>query len=140
VVLLNVDKSPSVCFIEREIYHEKLNTVFGDDHNFELITNFKLDNELDSYRKLLLQTISKNLSKNTNKKLEPLNSISTGFGLMKYHKEIRPIVTHYNSIVANAQIFIKQLILPIAKSCKYAIDSPKKFKERFLPDTKKFNL
>ena len=34
LTLLNVDKSPSVCFIERKSYHEKLNKVFGDDQNF----------------------------------------------------------------------------------------------------------
>jgi hypothetical protein len=45
----------------------------------------------------------------------------------------------YNLKVANAQIFIKKLILPIAKNCKYAIDSPKKFKDQFLADTKKIN-
>ena len=142
LTLLNVDKSPSVCFIEKKSYHEKLNEVFGDDQNFEKILDFKLDIDLDSYRKLLRETISKNISYRTNQKLEPLNSISTGFGMMKYHKAhkaIRPIVTHYNSLVANAQVFIKNLIVPIAKNCKYAIDSPKKFKDRFLPDSLKFD-
>ena len=142
ITLLNVDKSPSVCFIDRDCYHKKLKNVFEDDINFEKIPVFKLDADLDAYRKLLSETISKNLSKNTNSKLEPLNSISTGFGIIKYHKpnkDLRPIITHYNSLVANAQLFIKKLIQPIANDCKYAINSPKQFKERFLPDTLKFN-
>ena len=61
---------------------------------------------------------------------------------MKYHKpdkELRPIITHYNSIVANSQIFIKNLIQNVAKDCKFAIDSHKKFKERFLTDSLKFD-
>ena len=88
------------------------------------------------------ETISKNSSSNNLKKLDPLNSISSGFGLMKFHKpnkELRLIITHYDSIVANSQIFIKNLIQTLAKDCKFAIDSPKKFKERFIPDSLKFD-
>ena len=75
---------------------------FGEDANFEKIEELKLDKELESYRKLLRETISKNLSKDTLAKLEPLHSVSTGYGIMKYHKpnkDIRPIITHYNSVM-----------------------------------------
>ena len=61
---------------------------------------------------------------------------------MKYHKperDIRPIIKHYDLIVANSQVYIKNLIQPIGKMCEFAIDSPKKFKERFLPDSLKFD-
>ena len=68
LVLLNVDKSPSVCFIERTDYHKKLKTVFDDDRNFEKIIKLNLEGELKSYNKLLRETISKNLSSNTLKK------------------------------------------------------------------------
>ena len=100
---------------------KKINKIFGEDINFEKIENFELKKELDSYNKLLRESISKNLSKYTNSKLEPLNSISTGYGIMKYHKperDIRPIITHYDSIVANSQVYIKNLIQPIAKMCE----------------------
>ena len=41
-------------------------------------------------------------------------------------------------MVSNAHDFLKQLIEPITKSCKYAMVSPKDMKEKFLPDSKKF--
>jgi hypothetical protein len=79
---------------------------------------------------------------NTLAKLEPLNSVSTGYAIMKYHKpekDIRPIITHYNSIIAHILTYIKNLMQPIAKECEFAIDSPKKFKERFSLDSLKFD-
>ena len=43
-------------------------------------------------------------------------------------------------MVYNAHEYIKKLIAPIAEKCTYLVDGPKTFKERFLPDCKKFDI
>jgi hypothetical protein len=68
IVLLHADESPSVCFIERTECHKKLKTIFDDDQNFDKIKKINLEEELESCKKLLRETILENLSSNTLKK------------------------------------------------------------------------
>ena len=110
ICLLNVDKSVSVCFIDRKDYHEKLEEIFSKDPNFELIKNFDHEANFKEYNKLLTETLGNSLNKNTLRSLEAQHSISSAYGLIKLHKpskKLRPIVTGYNSMVANAHEYIK---------------------------------
>ena len=50
---VNVDKSISVCFIDRDTYHQKLTEIFSDDPNFEIIKNYNHKTEFENYNKLL---------------------------------------------------------------------------------------
>ena len=140
--LLNVDKDIFVCFIDRSTYHEKLTELFCDDINFERLTKYNHEIELKSYNKLLSETLGNCLNKKTLQSLEGLHSISSAYGLIKLHKpdnKLRPIITGYSSMVDNAHKWIQKLILPIAKECRFLVDSPKMFKERFLKDCDKFD-
>ena len=57
----------------------------------------------------------------------------------KPEKDLRPIITNYNAMCDNAHSFLKKLIEPIAQKCNYLIDGPNKFKDKFLPNCKKFD-
>ena len=142
ICLLNVDKSISVCFIDRKSYHEKLTELFEKDNNFERVVNYDHEEDFKSYNKLLLETLGNNLSQKTLKFLEPNHSISSAYETIKLHKEkkdLRPIITGYNSMVDNAHEFIKNLLEPISKNCDFSTDGPKQVKERLLKDCKNFN-
>ena len=103
---------------------------------FDHEANFK------EYNKLINEALGNSLNKNTLRSLEAQHSISSAYGLIKLHKpskKLRPIVTGYNSMVANAHEYIKNLISPIAKNCSFLVEDPKTFKERFLKDIDKFD-
>ena len=57
----------------------------------------------------------------------------------KPEKDLRPIITNYNAMCDNAHSFLKKLREPIAQKCNYLIDGPNKFKDKFLPNCKKFD-
>ena len=103
--LLTVDKSISVCFIERNEYHKKLGELFSEDPNFEQINKFDFDQTFKDYNKLLTETLGNSLNKKTLKSLEAQHSISSAYGLIKVHKtekNLRPIITGYYFMVYNA--------------------------------------
>jgi hypothetical protein len=61
--LVNVDKSISVCFMNRTEYHTKLSELFENDPNFEPVTNYNHEQELTNHNKLVLETLGRCLNK-----------------------------------------------------------------------------
>ena len=77
----------------------------------------------------------------------PMENLKRGFGIPKNHKPgrpLRPIISSINSITVGAEEYLKQLIDPIVKKCKYSIFSSKEFKSKFIKignfDSSEFEL
>ena len=131
-----------VCFLDRKTYYEKLSKLFVEDQNFEKVINYDHEIDFKNYNKLLNETLGRSLNKKTLRSLEANHSISSAFGLIKLHKpekDLRPIITGYNSMVDNAHEFLKKLIEPIAKKCSFLINCPHMFQEKFQPKCKNFD-
>ena len=142
-ILLQVDKTPDLIYVEKSEYFEKINDFLGE--NFERLNNYtgaKLNKDLESYRELIQKTFGKSLPKKTLEDMHPPSSISDFYGQYKVHKEnmpIRGIVTSYKSIVCNSEEYIKELLAPIDSECNYSLNSLADFKQKFLLDKTKFN-
>ena len=142
-LLLQVDKSPDLIYVKRADYFEKIQHFLGP--NFQKIENYsgnELEKDLKAYRTLLNKTFENSLPKDVLTDVHPPYSISDLYGLYKCHKDdepIRGIVTSYNSIVCNAEDFLKKILEPIVAECNFAVDSLANFKEKFILDKVKFN-
>ena len=65
--------------------------------------------------------------------INPKESLKRGYGIPKNHKPgipLRPIVSSINSITVSGEQYLHNLIAPIAKKCKFALNSTKDFKEK----------
>ena len=106
-MLLQVDESPDLIYVEKSEYFDKINDFLGE--NFERLNNYtgtKLNEDLESYKELIQKTFGKSLPKKTLEDMHLPSSISDFYGKYKVHKEnmsIRGIVTSYNSIVCNSE-------------------------------------
>ena len=89
------------------------------------------------------ETISKSFTDHTiDYTLAPKTSISDLFGLIKLHKEerpLRPICTGYSSLCANAENYLKKLLSPLTKNFKFLVESTKDFAEKFKTEKAKFD-
>jgi hypothetical protein len=103
------------------------------------IDDFNLQHELVSYRKLLSDTIGHCLGQTNEYLVEPKNSFSQFYGLVKCHKSdwpIRPIITGHNHLVNGAECYLRPLLELLLKNCSYLVDSQKFFQARFLLEKK----
>ena len=115
-------------------YDKKLGDLFLND-KFELIHNFKIEKELVEFRKLIRETIGKNISNAKYLNLKPKNSISEGYGQIKMHKEGSPIhslVPGHSALTNNVEKYIKPILSPLLKECSYLVNSTKEFKAKFM--------
>jgi hypothetical protein len=67
-------------------------------------------------------------------KTAPYENLKRAFGIPKNHKvgrPLRPIISSINSITCGSEQYLKDLIDPIVKKCKYALSSTKEFKSKF---------
>ena len=99
--------------------------------------------DLDSYRNLIKDTLSGSLPNHQIKKLYPTSSLSDVYGTYKLHKEghpLRLIVTSYNSMIKNAEKFLKKFLGPMIADCEYSMKSTKIHKQKFLADRKNFKF
>jgi hypothetical protein len=62
----------------------------------------------------------------------PMENLKRGFGIPKNHKPGRPLRPIISSITVGAEEYLKQLIDPIVKKCKYSISSSNEFKSKFI--------
>ena len=143
IILLEVDKSPDLIFLNKTDYHQKLNDFIGNNfEKIEIYDHKTLDEDLENYRLLINNTFRYSLPKHIIKSLFPPSSISDFYGTIKIHKNgepIRGICTGYNSIVTNSENFLKDFLKPLVDECTYAINNQLDFKTKFLEDRVKFN-
>ena len=140
-LFLFVDKSPNLCYITMKEYDKKLGDLFLND-KFELIHNFKIEKELVEFRKLIRETIGKNISNVKYLNLKPKNSISEAYGQIKMHKEgspLRPLVPEHSALTNNVEKYIKPILSPLLKECSYLVNSTKEFKAKFMLEKIKFD-
>ena len=141
ILLLGVDKTNDLIFLEKSEYHKKLTNLF-ENSKFKKLENFDLQDELISYRSMLTNSIENCLGQSNKYLVQPMNSSSSLYGKVKCHKEnwpLRPISTGYSHIAHGAETYIKTIIEPLNKKCSYAVNSQKSFKTRFLVEKQKFD-
>ena len=92
-VFLQADKSKDVIYIPRKVNHQKLSELFSDRSKFEPKVDLEISEEVTKFYSMLNDTIKKNLSTKTVKKIAPKHSIMDCYGTVKMHKNIslRPI-------------------------------------------------
>ena len=136
VVLSSIDKQVDLIFLQKTEYHQKLQNLL--DKNFKRLENYDsvaLEHDLQDFRKLLTKTSSGCLPVYKIRSLFPSNSLSSFYGQVKLHKPSEPlrgIATSYDSMVNNAEKFLKKILEPIAKECTFSFKNTKEFKQRFL--------
>ena len=141
-ILLRVDKSPDLIYVQKADYLHKITNFLGS--NFEKMEKYELselEKDVESYRSLINETFQNCLPKTVVTNMHPLYSISDFYGMYKCHKKdkpIRGIVTSFNSLVCNSENFIQTLIQPIVDECEFAVDSLGDFKTKFLKEKTKF--
>ena len=103
ILVLGVDKTSDIIILEKNKYHKKLGDLFENPEKFEKIENFNLQDQLKAYRQILTNSIEHCLGTTHKYLIQPVNSISSLYGVVKCHKEnwpLRPISTGYSSITA----------------------------------------
>ena len=142
VCIVSVDKSIDVAIMLKHDYEQKLSKIFDNNSNFEKIKEFKLEETLESFRKIFTENLGKSFNSRTLTYLLPNYTTSISYWMIKLHKEdlgLRPITTGYNAICSNAQKFLKRFVEPSLTECTYLVDSPSKAKQRLLADISKFD-
>ena len=141
ILLLEVDKSKNLIFINKHDYITKLNNIFGDTEKFEKLQCNPLNKDLDEFKKLI-RNLKPYFTEQTYDKIWPNESLKKGYGICKLHKDgapLRPIVSSVNSITSGAEDFINNLIKPLLKECIYSVDSNINFKNSLLKNRIKFD-
>ena len=57
LILLSVDKTNDLIFLEKSEYKQKLSKLFENPNRFQKIENFDLQGQLTAYREILFNTI-----------------------------------------------------------------------------------
>ena len=134
LILLSVDKTNDLIFLEKSEYKQKLSKLFENPNRFQKIENFDLQGQLTAYREILFNTIEHCLGLKNKYLVQPKNSIASLYGVVKCHKQnwpMRPISTGYSSISAGSEEYIKKIVEPLLKKCTFLVNSEKSFKKRF---------
>ena len=103
------------------------------NQNFKKLENYNsvaLEIDLQEFRKLLTKTFSGCLPMYKIRSLFPSSSLSSFYGQVKLHKTnepLRGIATSYDSMVNNAESFLKKLFEPLAKECTFSLKNTKEF-------------
>ena len=142
VVLIKVDKSKNLCFLNRVDYEQKLKNEFPSDKYIELKKD-PLQKDLVKFQKLI-RTMEPFVSSLNYSKLKPIPALKSAYGLLKMHKKmpypVRPIVSSLNSLVSGAEEFLLPILEKFLPECKYSLESTKSFTEYFLSERSKFYL
>ena len=99
-----------------------------------------LQDDLKLFRKLIKE-MKPFVSKKTFYRLKPTQNLKKAYGLVKMHKDGKPlriIVSSLNSICSGAENYLKNILQNFLPECKYSIESTKKFKTWFMQERKKF--
>ena len=123
----------------------QLDKVFDKEHFLKLKSN-PINVDLSNFKKIL-NTMKPYMTNKDEYRTAPMENLKRGFGIPKNHKPgrpLRPIISSINSITVGAEEYLKQLIDPIVKKCKYSISSSKEFKSKFIKidnfDSSEFEL
>ena len=130
------DKTKNINIISHTSYLQKLDEVFCNDKFKKLKIN-PINTDLTSFRKLI-NSFSPYLSNKDDYKIKPIENLKRGYGIIKNHKNnlpLRPIVASINSITSGVEEYLKELISPINKACKFSVDSTLSFKTKFVEFT-----
>ena len=142
VVLVKVDKSKNLVFLNRSDYEKKLEDEFPSGKYLKLDKN-PLDKDLAKYQKVI-KTMEPFISNSNFMKLKPIPSLKSAYGLLKMHKAepfpLRPIVSSLNSLVSGAEDYIIPILEKFLPECKYSIESTKSFTSYFMANRQKFYL
>ena len=108
VVLVKVDKSKNLVFLNRNEYDEKLENEFPCGKYLKLDKN-PLNKDLAKFQKVI-RTMEPFISNSDYAKLKPIPALKSAYGLLKMHKKVpypvRPIVSSLNLLVSGAEGFI----------------------------------
>ena len=142
LVLIKVDKSKNLCFLNKSDYEQKLKNEFPCGKYIELDKN-PLNKDLIKFQKLI-RTMEPFISKSAFQKLTPIPALKSAYGLLKMHKKepfpVRPIVSSLNSLVSGAEEFLLPILEKFLPDCKYSLESTKAFTEFFMVERQKFYL
>ena len=86
LILLSVDKTNDLIFLEKTEYKQKLTELFENPTRFQKITNFDLQAQLTAYRTTLFNSIEHCLGLKNKYLVQPKNSISSLYGVVKCNK------------------------------------------------------
>ena len=142
IVLVKVDKSKNLVFLNRNEYDEKLENEFPCGKYLKLDKN-PLDKDLAKFQKVI-RTMEPFISNSDYAKLKPIPALKSAYGLLKMHKKVpypvRPIVSSLNSLVSGAEDFILPILEKFLPECKYSVESTKSFTSYFMSNRAKFYL
>ena len=142
LVLIKVDKSKNLCFLNRVDYEQKLKNEFPSDKYVELDKN-PLAKDLAKFQKLI-KTMEPFIPKMDFFKLTPIPALKSAYGLLKMHKKdpypVRPIVSSLNSLVSGAEEYLLPILEKFLPECKYSLESTKAFTEYVMKNRSSFYL
>ena len=142
IVLVKVDKSKNLVFLNRNDYDEKLENEFPCGKYLKLDKN-PLDKDLAKFQKVI-RTMEPFISNSNYAKLKPIPALKSAYGLLKMHKKepypVRPIVSSLNSLVSGAEDYLLPILEKFLPECKYSIESTKSFTSYFMANRSKFYL
>lgn len=137
-----VHKQADLILLTKSDYHKKLENLL--DQNFKKLDNYKstcLENDLQDFGKLLTKTFSGCLPIWKIRSLFPSHSLSSFYGTVKLHKSSEHLRGNasYDSMVNNAETFLKKLIKPLLNECEFSLKNTKHFKETFFTKIENFD-
>ena len=140
IIICKIDKSKNIGIYDRNVYLEKLNTIF-EPEKFEKLGSNPLKSDIRTLKTLTTE-FGAFLSKTDNRKIDPIESLKKGFGIVKLHRTgapLRPIISSFNSLTSGSEQFFLNLIKPLISKCEFSVNSTKSFKEQFCAIKEKFN-
>ena len=153
VVLVPIDKSKNLVFMNKTDYHEKLYKTFTDNPDrFSELNEYDVQKECSKLNEVIEclkpvcnketgSTLSGYVDYYTFKKMRPKQKAKNAYGLIKVHKnnKIRPIVRGINCVTTGVEVWLKSLLSPITRDLKFSLNSTKEFKNVFETEKLKFD-
>ena len=132
ILICPSDKSKNINVINKTEYLKKLDQVFTRD-KFQPLKINPINTDLTKIR-ALINSFKPFLSNLDEFKIQPIETLKRGYGIIKNHKPgapLRPIVSSRDTITSGAELYLKNLIAPINENCHFSVNSTLSFKTKF---------